>query len=122
MENISNKILIDREKKDNLIKSYLNSYQVISLKANIPGTNKNIKEAFVIISIFDKIILSYKPLKRMFFESFDGPYIIYLFNKDKNLKNEMVKIESKNQLARLVDIDVYYDSTHSLNRSKPRTC
>ena len=122
MENIANKILADREKKDNIIKSYLNDYQVVTLKANIPGTNKNIKEAFIIIEIFDKIIGKYKPLKKDYFDSFDGPYIIYLFNKEKNLKKQMIKIESQNKLSRLVDIDVYLNESHSLNRSKPRTC
>lgn len=122
MENIANKILADREKKDNIIKSYLNDYQVVTLKANIPGTNKNIKEAFIIIEIFDKIIGKYKPLKRDYFDSFDGPYIIYLFNKEKNLKKQMIKIESQNKLSRLVDIDVYLNESHSLNRSNPRTC
>lgn len=122
MENIANKILADREKKDNIIKSYLNDYQVVTLKANIPGTNKNIKEAFIIIEIFDKIIGKYKPLKRDYFDSFDGPYIIYLFNKEKNLKKQMIKIESQNKLSRLTDIDVYLNENHSLNRSKPRTC
>jgi triphosphoribosyl-dephospho-CoA synthetase len=33
-----------------------------------------------------------------------------------------MKIENKNKLARLTDIDVYYNSSHSLNRNKPRTC
>lgn len=122
MENIADKILIDREKKDNLIKSYTDSYQVVSLKANIPGINKNIKEAFVIVSIFDKQILKYNPLKRMYFDSYDGPYIIYLFNKNKNLKKDMIKIESKNKLARFIDVDVFLNQGHSLNRSKPRTC
>ena len=57
MENIANKILSDREQKDNIIKSYTSLYQVVCLKANIPGINKNIKEAYVIVSIFDKKIM-----------------------------------------------------------------
>ena len=122
MENIANKILSDREKKDSIIKKYSDEYQVITLKANIPGSNKNIKEAYVLVNIFDKKISKYNPLKTMFYKSYDGPYFIYLFNKNKNLKNEMMKIESSNKLARLVDIDVYLDSSHSLNRSVLRKC
>ena len=122
MENLVNKILSDREKKDNVIKSYSDLYQVVCLKANIPGINKNIKEAYVIISVFDKMIKQFKPLKSMFYESYDGPYIIYLFNKDKNLKNKMIQLESKNKLGRFVDIDVYLNSSHSLNRTIPRKC
>ena len=122
MVNIANKILKDREKKDSIIKKYVDSYQVVSLKANIPGNNKNIKEAYVLVNIFDKILIKYKPIKRLFYKSYDGPYFIYLFNKDKNLKKEMMKIESSNKLARLIDIDVYMDCSHSLNRNNPRTC
>ena len=122
MENIANKILFDREKKDSIIKKYSNEYQVVTLKANIPGSNKNIKEAYVLVNIFDKKISKYNPLQKMFYKSYDGPYFIYLFNKDKNLKKEMMKIESSNKLARLIDIDVYLDSSHSLNRSVLRKC
>ena len=122
MENIANKILKDREKKDSIVKKYVDSYQVISLKANIPGNNKNIKEAYILVNIFDKKILKYKPIKKMFYESYDGPYFIYLFNKDENLKKQMMKIESSNKLARFIDIDVYLDSLHSLNRNTPRKC
>ncbi len=122
MENIANKILSDREKKDSIIKKYSDEYQVITLKANIPGSNKNIKEAYLLVNIFDKKISKYNPLKTMFYKSYDGPYFIYLFNKNKNLKKEMMKIESSNKLARLVDIDVYLDSSHSLNRSVLRKC
>ena len=55
MENIANKILQDREKRNLLINQFINDYQVISLKANIPGNNKNIKAAYTLINIYDKI-------------------------------------------------------------------
>ena len=122
MENIANKILSDREQKDNIIKRYTSLYQVVCLKANIPGINKNIKEAYLIVSIFDKKIMKYNPIKRIFFESNDGPYIIYLFNKDIYMKGKMMQLETKNKLGRFVDIDVYLDSSHSLNRTIPRKC
>ena len=122
MENIANKILQDREKRNLLINQFINDYQVISLKANIPGNNKNIKEAYTLINIYDKILIKYKPIKKMFFQSFDGPYLIYLFSKDKNLKSEMIKIESSCKSARLIDIDVYFNQSCSLNRSSPRKC
>ena len=65
MENIANKILSDREQKDNIIKRYTSLYQVVCLKANIPGINKNIKEAYVIVSIFDKKIMKYNALSQI---------------------------------------------------------
>ena len=43
-------------------------------------------------------------------------------SKDKNLKSEMIKIESSCKSARLIDIDVYFNQSCSLNRSSPRKC
>ena len=53
---ISNLILEDREKKNHIIKQYINDYQVITLKANIPGTNKQTKEAYILLNYFDKLL------------------------------------------------------------------
>ena len=122
MENIADKILLAREQKDNLIKSYVDVYQVVSLKANIPGSNKNIKEAFLLLNIFFKKIIKFNPIKTMFFNSMDGPYYLFLFDKNISLKEKMVCIENENELSRLIDIDVYLDKYHSLNRSRPRKC
>ena len=36
-----NQILVCRENKANLIKKYIKDYQVVTLKANIVGSNKN---------------------------------------------------------------------------------
>ena len=56
MEKDINRILEDREKKDLLIKKYLEDYNVISLKANIVGIDKNVFESYFLISYFEKII------------------------------------------------------------------
>ena len=48
-------ILVCRENKSNLIKSYTKDYQVVILKANIVGENKNMKEAYILLSYFDKL-------------------------------------------------------------------
>jgi len=116
-----NNILQAREEKSNLIKQYINDYQIITLKANIVGENKNIREAYILLSYFDKLISSYC-IKKIIKESYDGPYIIYLCDKLKPLKNEMVLIEEQEELGRFVDIDVYYNEEKSLNREKIRKC
>ena len=47
---VINNILQAREEKSNLIKQYINDYQIITLKANIVGENKNIREAYILLS------------------------------------------------------------------------
>ena len=59
---VINKILQAREEKSNLIKQYINDYQIITLKANIVGENKNIREAYILLSYFDKFITSFDVL------------------------------------------------------------
>ena len=49
---VINNILQAREEKSNLIKQYINDYQIITLKANIVGENKNIREAYILLSYF----------------------------------------------------------------------
>ena len=80
MEKDINRILEDREKKDLLIKKYLEDYNVISLKANIVGIDKNVFESYFLISYFEKIIDKEIPrfLKKERFETFDGSYILYI--------------------------------------------
>ena len=64
-----NKILQSREEKNLFIQKYVNDYQVISLKANIPGVDKNIKEAYILITYFDRILQKYD-----FEKSFPGQF------------------------------------------------
>ena len=120
MELINN-ILQAREEKSNIVKQYINDYQIITLKANIVGEDKNISEAYILLSYFDKIISSYS-LNKIVKDSFDGPYIIYLCDKTKPLKQEMVLLEENDPLGRFVDIDVYYNEEQSLNRKHLRKC
>lgn len=116
-----NKILIDREEKYNIIKYYINDYQIVTLKSNIVGSNKNIKESYILLSIYDKIIPN-NYLKRFVLDNNDGPTIIYLFDKTKSLKEEMIKIEESTPLGRFVDIDVFLNTESSFNRDKLRKC
>ena len=118
---ISNEILRCREEKSNLIKKYINDYQVITLKANVVGNNKCIKEAYILLSYFDKLIEKYSIEKKVL-DNLDGPTIVYLCNKSICLKETMVLYEENDKLGRFVDIDVYYNSINSINRNKLRKC
>jgi len=119
--NNSDLILIDREKRILEINKYIDNYHVVTLKANIPGPNKNINEAFILLDIFNEKILDFKPLKSFFIDGSDGRTYIYLFPKDTYLKEEMIKLE-ETKLGRFVDIDCFYKSNISIQRNIPRRC
>ena len=116
-----NQILVCRENKANLIKKYIKDYQVVTLKANIVGSNKNMKEAYILLSYFDKLILN-TYVEKHILDDCDGPLIIYLYKEENSLKEEMVFLEQNNPLGRFVDIDVYFNDTKSLNRKDLRKC
>ena len=114
------KILSDREQKNIFIKSLVNDYQVISLKANIPGIAKQTKEAYILVNYFNNVLksLGYNTFK--FLDGYDGPMYIYLTDKSKVLKDKMMEVEEQD-LGRFVDIDVFNNNI-SMNRSNLRKC
>ena len=123
---LTSKILLDREKRNEIINSYLDKYDCIALKANIMGPNKNVFESFILINYFEKVIDENIPnfsLKRKE-NSFDGQYLLYLYPKGlyQDLKEKTVKIEEEYKLGRIVDIDVYYDLSGSVHRGHLRKC
>lgn len=121
---IANEILIDREKRKILINQLIKKYNVICLKANIPGYNKNISYAKIIIFYFDKLLLNTNYINKYNYESKDGPYILYTYDKtltDVNvLKAQMIELEEREEIGRLVDLDVFGSEPVSLSRSGNR--
>ena len=115
-------ILTNREEKNLYLKKYLNDYFVITLKCNIPGSNKNLSIAYLLINYFDKILNNYGYIKNDVLDGPDGPMYIYLVSKDtqNDLKETMVKIEEL-PLGRFIDIDVYCN-LKSENRKNLRKC
>ena len=126
MEN--NELLKDllkiRENKRSFIEKNINNYQIITLRANIPGSDKNILISYILINLFDHLITkSYKYEKKYINKSLDGVIIYYFFNKElPSLKEEMMKLENNHPLGRFMDIDVYYQSVTSLSRNALRKC
>ncbi len=117
----SNRILKNREEKNHFIQKYINDFQVISLKANIPGPNKQTKEAYILTAYFDQILEKQGYKKSQILDGDDGPMYIYLTLKTKNIKEQMIKIEEDTILGRFVDIDVF-NSSISLSRNNLRKC
>ena len=126
-----NSILQDREYKNVTIKKYSKEKICLSLKANIPGIDKNIFPSKLIIEyfenrldlIFEKQIINEKVLKGS-----DGIIIFYILNMASTFENAMIvkrktiELEEKFDLGRLIDIDVHYSGTSSIRREKLRRC
>ena len=64
------------------IRNYIDNYQVISLKANIPGLYKQCKEAYFLISYFNKVLENIGIKKSFELDGFDGPMLQYGHHAD----------------------------------------
>ena len=118
---LSNKILESREERKRYIASLTKDFQIISVKANIPGLNKNTKEAYVIVNHFTRLIEELKPIKIEKHESLDGIYVLFYFDKEEVLKEKTIYLEEHDEIGRFVDLDVYLDS-NPLSRNTLREC
>lgn len=121
MEN-SEAILSDREARNNLIINAAENGNVITVKANIPGTDKRLKESFLIVRYFTNIVLASLGGEAAVFDGADGMYAVVKTSGDK-LKERTVEIEISDPIGRFCDIDVYLKgSKRSLSRGYMRKC
>lgn len=130
-EDISLKILEDREKRSEFINNCLNEYSVCTIKANYPSEDKNNYIAWALVGIFEKVFENnidglFEIADKLILDGFDGRCIVYSFDKkyDCNiLKNIGINIEENHELGRYIDIDVYdYDTKKALSRGLLRKC
>lgn len=118
---MSDHILKAREERFEHVKSISKNYPyVVVLKANTPGDNKERYSSFFLINLFNQILedqfkITYKTLKK----GFDGPYYLYGIHTTsiEQTKKELVDIEVKHPLGRLIDLDLY-DHQESVSRSE----
>lgn len=121
---IKDKVLKGREERALLIKKYLVDYStVISIKANIPGEEKNIHLSYMIVNAFLFLIKSFANSEYRCYSNDDGPFILIgIHEKDTlSIKNKVVDIEESHELGRLVDIDVY-NNKDKISRILKRKC
>ena len=119
---INDLILKNREEKYQYIKKYFDDYLVITLKANIPGSNKQTKEAYFLINYYDKILFNRGINKSFELDGYDGPMYVYLLNFDQVTKDQLVEIEENTTLGRFIDLDIFNKTEISLNRKIFRKC
>jgi len=131
MNDKSNLILSDREKRSFKIQELLKDSHVITIKANFPSIDKNDYLAWVLVQIFENVFE--KQLKAFInldskeqLDGDDGRAILYSIDKDidcEELKKITVEIEEGHPLGRFIDIDVYsFDTKKSLSRNSLRKC
>lgn len=121
MENFD-KILSDREAKNLSIIMAAESGNIITVKANVPGADKRVKESYLLVRCFTAKVLHAFGGVAETYDGADGPYSI-IKTSAINLKERTVEIEKTDPIGRFCDIDVYLKgSNSSLSRGYMRKC
>ena len=125
MEN-SLKILKAREEKIQIIDGLINDYNLVLAKVNMFGENKNNNFAKSILGILIRYLGNddfFSSVKYNYYESDDGPFIIYKFPLSVlNIKEKCIELEEKLPYGRLIDLDCFINSCESINRIHKRKC
>ena len=124
-------ILVAREARSTHIQSLMGEFKfktIAVLKLNVVGKNKNPINMRFICLLFDNEIrkeFGDKIIRSEKVESEDGDYIYYVINEEGNIvKQKTIYIEDNTYLGRLVDVDVYNETSISREdmSCEMRTC
>ncbi|MBN2300381.1 MAG: citrate lyase holo-[acyl-carrier protein] synthase [Acholeplasmataceae bacterium] len=119
---MTDSLLNAREKRIDFIKSLLSeTHLTILVKANIPGQNKNINEAYLLVRLFCFEVNKIYPNNSFeVYESLDGPYAIFSINSLDliSTKLELIGLEEKHPLGRFIDLDLFGTSMNSISRKE----
>ncbi|MDD4243910.1 MAG: triphosphoribosyl-dephospho-CoA synthase [Bacilli bacterium] len=119
----TNLILEDREKRIDYIKTIIDKgFGAITLRANIPGSEKRIPVAYLLVQYYGAILNRLLSRKPLIIDGFDGPTYIYQVDAEQDYKPQMMEIEEATPLGRFIDIDVYQNSYFSKTRKLLRKC
>lgn len=124
MENtVIDKILSARDSRRTLILKMSQTSDAVSVKANVPGGNKNIPHALMLVSYFSKIIKNEQCRDIEMHGGFDGTWAVGRVKSGEDFKRTSVSIEENHPLGRFIDIDVTLcGEEKSLNRASMRKC
>lgn len=118
-------ILSNREAANRAVIAAAERGDVVTVKANVVGADKNVAEAFLIVRHFAAYILQNWGGVADFFMGDDGirAIITGCGSPAEQLKLQAVKLEKSHPIGRFADIDVYKaGSAHSLSRGYMRQC
>ncbi|HOP57286.1 MAG TPA: triphosphoribosyl-dephospho-CoA synthase [Bacillota bacterium] len=124
METKPEDILNDREKRANMIALFLRDRDVVvTIRANIPGPDKRLPGAYVLIRHFSKLFYPEQQNNSLFVDGADGPTIFRFIDNvsAKDLKKEAEWFENTEEVGRLLDIDVH-TKEGTLHRDILRKC
>ncbi len=120
---VNDKILLAREARREKIKILSQDSDVVCIKANVPGWDKNIAQANAVVYFFTREVEKLGGYDFNFIFSEDGLYVLCRINDGASLKKKAVKLEENHFLGRLVDIDVFLKGAEkSLSRTQLRKC
>lgn len=121
--------LLEKELKVNRIEQFIMDHQlpVVTLRLNIPGSDKKPKWSNVLFSEAEKLLykrldqleFDYEILEELLgFEYYEHLRIIAVKGPAKIIKREMIAIENDEAIGRLVDLDVIDIELKGLSRSE----
>lgn len=117
----ADEILQARELRTMQVLKLAKTSDVLTIKANVPGENKNLPQSYVLVGLFANLAKPFTKGKAMLLECADGPCLVYEATVGAKIK--AVELEETHPLGRFVDIDVYpCGSQKSLSRGKMRKC
>lgn len=115
-------ILAAREQRSNYVLKLAQTSDVITVKANVPGSDKRAKESFLIVRFLTNRILETFAGHAIILDGADGMCAV-LPVCGENLKLEAMAIEESSSIGRYADIDVYPKcGSHSISRGYMRKC
>lgn len=115
-------ILAARERRHDIVSGIAMKGGAVTVRANIPGLDKNITESYLIVRHFATIMTKLIGVKPILLDGADGPAAIFDRAPD-GIKKLAVELEETHELGRFVDIDVFQkNGEKSVSRGYMRKC
>ncbi len=73
----ADEILQARELRTMQVLELAKTSDVLTIKANVPGENKNLPQAYVLVGLFANLAKPFTKGKAMLLECADGPCLVY---------------------------------------------
>ena len=119
---MSNAILEAREQRNWYIVTLAKKSQLITVKANVPGGDKRVKESFLLVRYFVNRLTDQLSNEVLLLDNADGMCAI-LPASGENIKLKTTELEDTTPIGRFADLDVYLKGAkHSLSRGHMRKC
>ncbi len=120
---VSDKILLAREERRKKIIAIAKGSDVVTLKANVPGDNKSLIEAHLLVKYFINKVLTLGTSLVDIDIGEDGITAFFTTENGEEVKRKAIVLEETHPLGRLIDIDVTLKGREeSCSRGKMRKC